>query len=299
MKTLTVLWFGSRTATKRRTGNIGQTPWPNSLNVSSARVFGSNRNSNDRDLSPIAYEKANEDSVDRGAHIEQCSKTKLAEDGKFCFFDIKAIPNECSRQSDFGYKRGDPCVLIKLNRVSFSLVALMLSSFSHTPIFSDLWMEAWTIYRRRPEGQLHTGSCEGGISETKQWQSVDLRYLWGRGKCYQWPEAVPRLTTGPTLIAERCWQGEHRPHSLLSSARNRVQILSIHQPTRLSVAVSVCSLFQTCPGSVDQCRVQGLGQKHQTQSHGSRGQRPLRTANGRILIPSLDILPVLSIAILL
>ncbi len=64
-----------------------------------------------------AYEKANEASADRGAHIDQCDNNKTVEDDKFCFFDIKKIDNNCTKGQDFGYKRGDPCVLIKLNRV--------------------------------------------------------------------------------------------------------------------------------------------------------------------------------------
>jgi len=63
------------------------------------------------------YEKANENSADRGAHIDQCDNDKGPTDEKFCYFDIKKIDNNCTKGQDFGYKRGDPCVLIKLNRI--------------------------------------------------------------------------------------------------------------------------------------------------------------------------------------
>jgi len=62
------------------------------------------------------YAKTNVDS-DTGAHIDQCDNNKTPENGKFCFFDIKKISNNCSADQFFGYKRGDPCVLIKLNRI--------------------------------------------------------------------------------------------------------------------------------------------------------------------------------------
>lgn len=60
------------------------------------------------------YQTANDET---GAYIQKCSGTNGADNGKFCFFDIKAINNNCTKQSNFGYRRGDPCVLIKLNRI--------------------------------------------------------------------------------------------------------------------------------------------------------------------------------------
>ena len=72
---------------------------------------------NKRSIAIAAYEKANEASADRGAHIDQCENNKTVSDDKFCFFDIKKVDNNCTKGQEFGYKRGDPCVLIKLNRV--------------------------------------------------------------------------------------------------------------------------------------------------------------------------------------
>jgi len=37
--------------------------------------------------------------------------------GKFCLFNIRKIPDNCSASNEFGYKFGTPCVLIKLNRI--------------------------------------------------------------------------------------------------------------------------------------------------------------------------------------
>lgn len=41
----------------------------------------------------------------------------FAEAGKFCYFDITKINKDCSQANDFGYRKGAPCVLLKLNRI--------------------------------------------------------------------------------------------------------------------------------------------------------------------------------------
>ncbi|KAH9398598.1 PREDICTED: sodium/potassium-transporting ATPase subunit beta-like [Rhagoletis zephyria] len=55
--------------------------------------------------------------LDAGSHVEQCAGNKAPEAGKFCYFDIKLIDNNCTVERNFGYDRGQPCVLIKLNRI--------------------------------------------------------------------------------------------------------------------------------------------------------------------------------------
>lgn len=62
----------------------------------------------------IAYKKS---TIDAGAHVENCGDNQMASEGKFCHFDINTIPSQCSVENHFGYQRGDPCVLIKLNKV--------------------------------------------------------------------------------------------------------------------------------------------------------------------------------------
>jgi len=64
------------------------------------------------------YRKSSNEDVDRGAHVDQCIGTNGTSDAdKFCFFDVKQISNNCSEDLDYGFRRGDPCVLIKLNRI--------------------------------------------------------------------------------------------------------------------------------------------------------------------------------------
>ena len=65
-------------------------------------------------LIKIAYKKS---TIDAGAHVENCGDNQMASEGKFCHFDVNAIPSQCSVENHFGYQRGDPCVLIKLNKV--------------------------------------------------------------------------------------------------------------------------------------------------------------------------------------
>ncbi len=61
-----------------------------------------------------AYEKG---IIESGGHLGNCDNNKTVGEGEFCRFDIRKIDNNCTKGLDFGYKRGDPCVLIKLNRV--------------------------------------------------------------------------------------------------------------------------------------------------------------------------------------
>lgn len=103
---------------------LGFRPRPRDENIDSTLIWFKNGNNEENwkywsdSLSKFLepYEKTNFDSADAGSHIEQCDN-KGPEKNKFCFFDIKKISNNCSRDQNFGYQRGDPCVLIKLNRI--------------------------------------------------------------------------------------------------------------------------------------------------------------------------------------
>jgi sodium/potassium-transporting ATPase subunit beta len=66
----------------------------------------------DKFLEP--YEKG---IIESGGHLGNCDNNKTVGEGEFCRFDIRKIDNNCTKGLDFGYKRGDPCVLIKLNRI--------------------------------------------------------------------------------------------------------------------------------------------------------------------------------------
>jgi sodium/potassium-transporting ATPase subunit beta len=111
------------------------------------------------------YEKANEASADRGAHIDQCDNNKTVEDDKFCFFDIKKIDNNCTKGQDFGYKRGDPCVLIKLNRIyNWKPKAYELYDFQNDKSIPDAVREGYAKNR----SDIVYITCEGENAADKE-----------------------------------------------------------------------------------------------------------------------------------
>jgi len=64
------------------------------------------------------YRTSDDSSADRGSHVDSCKERNTTDDpDKFCLFDINTIHNNCTKELNFGYQRGDPCVLIKLNRI--------------------------------------------------------------------------------------------------------------------------------------------------------------------------------------
>ncbi|CAG0878838.1 unnamed protein product, partial [Darwinula stevensoni] len=60
------------------------------------------------------YEKTDESS---GEYVSQCSFGRPREPNKVCFFDIKTLGTICTKENFFGYDRGYPCILLKLNRI--------------------------------------------------------------------------------------------------------------------------------------------------------------------------------------
>lgn len=46
---------------------------------------------------------------------------------KACRFDILDLGGDCVKQQSFGYEDGQPCVLLKLNRVWFFSVSILMS----------------------------------------------------------------------------------------------------------------------------------------------------------------------------
>lgn len=53
-----------------------------------------------------------------GQHAQgDCNAYGERDPHKFCPFDIRVIPNECSESQNFSYHLGKPCILVKLNRI--------------------------------------------------------------------------------------------------------------------------------------------------------------------------------------
>lgn len=129
------------------------------------------------------YEKANSQT---GEHIQRCGGPDGApDDGKFCHFDIKSINNNCTKQNEFGYKRGDPCVLLKLNRIfdwrpeSFTHEDIVRNEALPLVVKRDYW-------KRINASQLVYITCEGenpadkeniGPIEYYPQQGIEFRYF--------------------------------------------------------------------------------------------------------------------------
>lgn len=53
-----------------------------------------------------------------GQHAQgDCNAFGERDPSKFCPFELRVIPNECSESQNFSYHLGKPCILVKLNRI--------------------------------------------------------------------------------------------------------------------------------------------------------------------------------------
>lgn len=53
-----------------------------------------------------------------GQHAQgDCNAYGERDPSKFCPFELRVIPNECSESQNFSYHLGKPCILVKLNRI--------------------------------------------------------------------------------------------------------------------------------------------------------------------------------------
>lgn len=100
---------------------LGFRPRPRDEHIDSTLIWFKNGNNENwkhwSDSLEKFLEPYKKSSADAGAHIENCGENQFASNGKFCHFDINNIPSVCSAENSFGYQRGDPCVLIKLNKI--------------------------------------------------------------------------------------------------------------------------------------------------------------------------------------
>lgn len=53
-----------------------------------------------------------------GSFVENCNDKR--DDESYCPFDTSVIPPECSAARNFSFDIGKPCILVKVNRVSFT-----------------------------------------------------------------------------------------------------------------------------------------------------------------------------------
>lgn len=86
----TLIWY------KRGAGNDGSF-WSNQL----------------RDMWQT-YEKAG---TTGGSSIDTCTGASPAGEGRSCKVPLDKINRTCTKENDFGYPKGEPCILIKLNKI--------------------------------------------------------------------------------------------------------------------------------------------------------------------------------------
>ena len=63
-----------------------------------------------------------------GENFQDCSnlKEKDRNKNKVCRFNIDTLGKTCQQQQDFGYDEGQPCILLKLNKVSHATYRSLL-----------------------------------------------------------------------------------------------------------------------------------------------------------------------------
>ncbi|KAF7490757.1 Sodium/potassium-transporting ATPase subunit beta [Sarcoptes scabiei] len=101
---------------------LGFRPRPKDENIDSTLIWFKNGNNEKNwkywsDSLKDFVDNYRKSTPDAGAHMETCGENQMASEGKFCHFDVNNIPSQCSAENHFGYQRGDPCVLIKLNKI--------------------------------------------------------------------------------------------------------------------------------------------------------------------------------------
>lgn len=60
-----------------------------------------------------AYSEKNQNT----SSYQECEGNTTASDGKVCRFHLDKQLGPCSKANDYGYKTGNPCVFLKLNKV--------------------------------------------------------------------------------------------------------------------------------------------------------------------------------------
>jgi len=101
-------------------------------------------------------------SSEAGEHMVDCNFGQPAPKGKVCRFDINSLGSNCTRENNFGYDRGSPCVLIKINRI-FDWVPEVynqaaLESGKYNDVLSD---EVKHLISENPDKDIAWLTCEG------------------------------------------------------------------------------------------------------------------------------------------
>jgi len=60
------------------------------------------------------YEKVKEEDK---KNLQTCDYGSKLKKGQFCEFKVASLGNKCTKENDFGYKAGKPCIIVKLNNI--------------------------------------------------------------------------------------------------------------------------------------------------------------------------------------
>jgi len=76
---------------------------------------------------------------------------------KVCVFDVQVLGDACVKQQNYGYDDGQPCVLLKLNKV-FDWIPEEYTAENVDPAIKDQWNDPWHIYVK----------CDGDDAATRE-----------------------------------------------------------------------------------------------------------------------------------
>lgn len=92
-----------------------------------------------------------------GQTIQKCSWNSPPQKDKVCYFDIKSFGDNCTKERNFGYDQGHPCILIKINRIfDWEPVA-----YEGTDVPEDMPQDLKNEIAKNTEGPKIWLSCEG------------------------------------------------------------------------------------------------------------------------------------------
>jgi len=106
---------------------------------------------------------------------ESCTWKNPVGDKKFCKIDLGKM-DECSEATNFGYEKGEPCILIKLNRI-YGWKPIPFVSTDREPFPADMPQELKSeINATNPEETYVWFSCKGENPADVENLGSDIRY---------------------------------------------------------------------------------------------------------------------------
>lgn len=111
------------------------------------------------------YLKRYENASAFGQHITTCSFDQLPADGQVCDFDLHDLGTKCSKEESFGYKAGQPCIILKLNRI-FGWVPEHYDNPNDLPAAMPIELIDHIDTRKHEEQKMVWVSCEGARKDS-------------------------------------------------------------------------------------------------------------------------------------